>query len=68
MTDLVPKFKENLYDEKVPLPYESFSSLHPHHPGAITDHVTDFTKGIIDQTDLFIGRWNGHNTVRNPGT
>lgn len=42
-------------------PHQSFGCLHSHHPGAIADHVTDLPKYIINQSDLLIGRRDGHN-------
>uniref|UniRef100_A0A3P9J6G9 Mth938 domain-containing protein n=1 Tax=Oryzias latipes TaxID=8090 RepID=A0A3P9J6G9_ORYLA len=39
---------------------QSFGGLHPNRPGTITDHVTDLSKRIINQPDLLIGRWDGH--------
>lgn len=41
--------------------YQRFGGLHPHHPGTVTDHVTDLPKCIINQSDLLIGRWDRHN-------
>lgn len=38
--------------------HQCFCGLHPNHPGAIADHVTDLTECIVNQPNLLIGRWD----------
>ncbi len=50
--------------------HQCFCCLHSDHPGTIADHVADLPKSVINQSDLLIGRRDGHNAdwTENIGT
>lgn len=47
-------------DWEITVPYQRLGGLHPNHPGAVADHVTDLPERVVNQSDLLVGRRDGH--------